>query len=278
MRSGTLPGIWLLMRAEPLRSAIHGASAPTDIWTITAVVVAAMGSVFVAWQALETHRVTTLSQQTLSASYLLAIDSARNRLDQDAPRIDVYVEQVTMFAAGSADGPGEEIEAGARWELPADAARLLRVQALVSVANLMTDRTVHIRVSGLLDSGMVPDRELLLAPSAAMAYVLAATFTVRQWTAQWAAHRAATDLPCVADGQVICRDDRDEGVVDTWPLRLSAWPIQSVPGSADQWQLTAETPGSDWFEIGIRPLRQRSYWISQRDGIALPEPSYYRLR
>ena len=275
--SSALSAVWLLYaRASAARPAAHGTSMPTSFWTIAAVVVAGLGSVFVAWQALETHRVTTLSQQTLSASYLLAIDSARNRLDQHAPRIDVYVQQVSVLAAESADGRGEEIESGAQWEMPADAARLLRVQAVVNVANLMTDRTVHLRVRGLLDSDMVPDTELLLVPSAILSYVLRATLTVSQWASRWEAHRAQSDPPSAAEGLVICRDDRDEGVVDRWPLRLSAWPIQPRPGSGHQWQLTAETPGGDWFEIDIRPLRERSYWISQRNQVALPEPSYYR--
>ena len=28
--------------------------------------------------------------------------------------------------------------------------------------------------------------------------------------------------------------------------------------------------GSDWFQIAIRPLRERSYWISQRKNIPMP--------
>jgi hypothetical protein len=34
--------------------------------------------------------------------------------------------------------------------------------------------------------------------------------------------------------------------------------------------------GSDWFEIAIRPLRERSYWISQRQNIELPVPMHYK--
>ncbi len=59
-------------------------------------------------------------------------------------------------------------------------------------------------------------------------------------------------------------DDRDEGVVDTWPLHLAAWPIQPAEDSDGTWQLTAGMAGGDWFQIAIRPLRERSYWISQR--------------
>src|SRR5215471_1306807 len=112
-------------------------------WTSAAVVVAVIGSAIVAWQAWETHRTTSLSQKALEASAALAIDSARSRLDQDAPRIDVYVEGVSILTAGLADTPGSQIEPGAQWKLSQDAARSLQVQARVRVKNLMNDRTTH---------------------------------------------------------------------------------------------------------------------------------------
>ena len=69
-----------------------------------------------AWQAYETHRTTTLSQRTLESNHSLAIDSARARLDQDAPRIDVYVEQVSVLPGDAFPGwpgePGETPAAG----------------------------------------------------------------------------------------------------------------------------------------------------------------------
>jgi hypothetical protein len=76
---------------------------------------------------------------------------------------------------------------------------------------------------------------------------------------------------------VIARDDRDEGVEDTWRLHLAAWPIQPAEGSVDgTWEMTGAVAGHDWFEIAFRPLRERRYWISQRDGIPMPAPPYQR--
>jgi hypothetical protein len=242
------------------------------VWTILAVIAALVGSAIVAWQALETHRTTTLSQRTLEISNSLAIDNARSRLDQDAPRIDVYVEQVSFLPADSEDMPG------ARWNLPADAARLLRVQAQVRVVNLMNDRTIHLKVKGLQDAGMRADMEVLLVPAAKLSYFLTATFTLSQWVENWESHQAGTPLPNVVEGAVIAGDDRDEGVVDTWPLRLAAWPVRPAESSDSTWQPTAGMAGSDWFQIAIRPLRERSYWISQRKNIPMPEPSHYDPR
>jgi hypothetical protein len=248
------------------------------IWTILAVAAALVGSGIVAWQALETHRTTTLSQRTLELSNSLAIDNARSRLDQDAPRIEVYVEQVSVLPVDSANTPGPKAESGARWHLPADAERQLRVQAQVRVVNLMNNRTIHLKVKGLQDAAMRPDTEVLLVPAAKLAYFLTATFTLSQWAENWQARQAENSPPNVVEGSVIAGDDRDEGVVDTWPLHLAAWPVQPGEGTDGTWQLTAGMASSEWFQIDIRPLRERSYWISQRRGIALPEPSHYNSR
>jgi hypothetical protein len=248
------------------------------IWTILAVVAALVGSAIVAWQALETHRTTTLSQRTLEISNAMAIDGARSRLDQDAPRIDVYVEQVAALPADSGDMPGSVAESGARWVLPAAAGRLLRVQAQIRVVNLMNDRTIHLKVKGLHDEAMRADTEVLLVPAAKLSYFLTATFTLTQWIENWEAHQAGDPPPNVVEGSVIAGDDRDEGVVDAWPLHLAAWPLQPAGDPDDTWRLAAGMAGNHWFQIAIRPLRERTYWISQRRNIPMPEPSHHKPR
>jgi hypothetical protein len=239
-----------------------------NIATVLTFAIAVLGTIVVAWQAYETHRTTTLSHRTLESSYSLAIDSARARLDQDAPRIDVYVEHVSVLPEDAGETATTE------WRLPADASRLLSVQAQVRVVNLMPHRTIHLKVSGLHDAAKRPDTEILLVPSANLAYYLTATFTLAQWAENWAAQRAGDSLPNTAAGHVVAGDDRDEGVVDTWPLHLAARPICPAGDGGDDpagaWQLA----GGDWFRITIRPLRERSYWISQSREVPLPEPSY----
>lgn len=239
-----------------------------------AVVVGVLGTIVVAWQAYETHRTTTLSQRTLESSHSLAIDSARSRLDQDAPRIDVYVEQVSVLSGESGEAAAPRLGAAGGWHLPADAGRLLRVQARVRVVNLMEHRTIHLKVSGMHDPAMRADTEVLLVPSATLSYFLTATFTLSQWAENWEARHAGNALPHIAEGRAIAGDDRDEGVVDTWPLRLAAWPIEPAGDEPGRWELTSGGAGEDWFRIAIRPLRERSYWISQRRNIPMPEPSY----
>jgi hypothetical protein len=267
--------LWPRMPGDALRAAHHAQGGSPQLWTVAAVLVAAIGSAIVAWQALETHRTTTLSQRTLESSNSLAIDSARSRLDLDAPRVEVYVEQVSLLSAGSGNMDGPQDGSGAPWNLPADADRPLRVQAQVRVVNLMTDRTIHLKVKGLQDTAMRADTEVLLVPAAKLAYFLTATFTVGQWAENWESRQAGNPPPNVVEGCVIAGDDRDEGVVDTWPLHLAAWPIETA-GDSGIWQLTAGMTGSDWFKIAIRPLRERSYWISQRQQIELPAPMHYK--
>ena len=263
---------WLHVYALSAARHAHAARSPST-WTIAAFVVAAVGSAIVAWQAWETHRTTSLGQKALNASAALAIDSARTRLDQDAPRIDVYVEGVSILTADLADLPGAQIEPGARWNLSQDAARPLQVQARVKVRNLMGDRTTHLKVTGLHDPAMNVGTEVLLLPTTERIYFLTATFTLGQWAENWESHREGEPPPNVAEGCVISGDDRDEGVVDRWPLRLAAWPIQPDGDSEGTWLLAAGTAGTDWFVIAMRPLRERSYWISQRRGIPLPDLS-----
>lgn len=261
---------WLHLSALSAARHAHAARSP-GAWTIAAFVVAAAGAAIVAWQAWETHRTTALGQKALDASAALAIDSARSRLDQDAPRVDVYVEGVSILTTGLADLPGAQIEPGARWDLSRDAARSLQVQARVKVRNLMGDRTTHLKVTGLHDPAMNAGGEVLLLPTTERIYFLTATFTLGQWAENWKSHRDGEPAPNVAEGCVISGDDRDEGVVDRWPLRLAAWPIQPDGDSGGTWQLTAGTAGEDWFIIAMRPLRERSYWISQSREVPLPD-------
>src|SRR5215468_8103402 len=219
---------WL--HGDALSAARHAqSSGSSNVWTIAAVLVAVAGSAIVAWQAWETHRTTSLGRKALDASHSLAIDSARSRLDQDAPRIDMYVEGVSILTAGLVDVPG------------------------------------------LHDPAMHADTEVLLLPKTELFYFLTATFTLGQWAENWEAHQAGNPPPNVAEGCVISGDDRDEGVVDRWPLSLAAWPIQPAGDSGETWQLTEGTTGKDWSDIAMRPLRERSYWISQRRGIPLPD-------
>jgi len=272
LSSWAMQPLWLWLHGYALSAARHAHAARSpNTWTIAAFVVAAAGAAIVAWQAWETHRTTSLGQKALNASAALAIDSARSRLDQDAPRIDVYVEGVSLLSTGLGDTPGAQIEPGERWSLSQDAARSLQVQARVKVRNLMGDRTTHLKVTGLHDPAMNAGTEVLLLPTTERIYFLTATFTLGQWAENWESHRADDPLPNVAEGCVISGDDRDEGVVDRWPLRLAAWPIQPDGDSDGTWQLTAETGAKDWFVIAMRPLRERSYWISQQRGIPLPD-------
>jgi len=175
---------------------------------------------------------------------------------------------VSILTAGPQDMPSAQIEPGARWDLSQDSARSLQVQARIRVKSLMSDRTTHLKVTGLHDPDMHADTEVLLLPTTERFYFLTATLTLGQWAENWESHQAGMPAPNVVNGCVISGDDRDEGVVDRWPLCLAAWPIQPAGDPTGTWQLTE---GKDWSDIAMRPLRERSYWISQRRGIPLPD-------
>jgi hypothetical protein len=263
---------WPRLPVDALSAAGHGHSGGSvNLLTLATFIVAAAGAAIVAWQAWETHRTTELGRRALDASNSLAIDGARARLDQDAPRVDVYVERVFVHTSGLVNVPGSRIEPNARWDLAQDSARLLQVQARVIVKNLMSDRTTHLTVTGLHDPAMQADTEVLLLPKTELSYVLMATFTLSQWAENWESHQAGEPPPHVADGCITSGDDRDEGVIDRWQLRLAAWPVRPAEDSDGAWQLKAGSVARDWADIAMRPLRERSYWLSQQRRIPLPE-------
>ena len=107
----------------------------------------------------------------------------------------------------------------------------------------MSDRTTHLTVTGLHDPTMRADTEVLLLPATERFYFLTATFTLSQWAENWESRQAGNPPPNVVEGRVISGDDRDEGVVDRWPMCLAAWPIQPAGDSDGTWQLTEGIAG-----------------------------------
>src|SRR5215467_4699659 len=113
-----------------LLAAAHSiAGSGTPGWTIAAVVVAAGTALFVGWQALESHRATSGSAQALRASQAIAVDNARARLDQNAPRAELYVEPlwppVEPSAVKEIGGQAQPIESTRTWLTPRDAGQFL---------------------------------------------------------------------------------------------------------------------------------------------------------
>ena len=126
---------------------------------------------------------------------------------------------------GAGVGPARGLREQARWSLPADADRLLRVQAQVRVVNLMNDRTIHLKVKGLHDAAMRGDAEILLVPAAQLSYFLTATFTLSQWAENWESRQAGTTpVPNVVEGSRHSggrQGRRSRGYLAAAPCRLA---------------------------------------------------------
>src|SRR5579859_2321380 len=106
-------------------------------WTIAAVIVAAAAAVFVAWQAFESHRATLVGLKAVAASQAMAVNSARAYLDQDAPRLEVYLfaQWPPLLSSGVGRVP-TRVPIATQWRFPDDAAELLTLRASVRIVNL----------------------------------------------------------------------------------------------------------------------------------------------
>ncbi|MBL7491929.1 hypothetical protein I6A62_28405 [Frankia sp. AgW1.1] len=146
------------------------------------------------------------------------------------------------------------------------------MSAEVRVKNLGS-RLAHLTFEGPLHfPSNKPATPQLLLPDSELVLVLDAAGTVDTWAAAWHARENGEPLPEGTEARVICTDDRDTGVVDTWRPRLAAWPIQPVPDRDGLWRLTTEQTGR--VEYQAQPPRERVYWLSQRDRVPLPPPVY----
>jgi hypothetical protein len=87
-------------------------------------------------------------------------------------------------------------------------------------------------------------------------------------------------LPHRATGTIGVQDDRDNGVIDTWTLNLTGCPIQPQETLGSVWITVPyhiiAGPGLRSPEYDLLPPRRRSYRISRRDGLELPNPSFTR--
>ncbi|MBL7550217.1 hypothetical protein I6A60_20375 [Frankia sp. AgB1.9] len=161
---------------------------------------------------------------------------------------------------------------GQEWHVPRDADHKMIMSAEVRVKNLGS-RLAHLTFEGPLHfPSNKPATPQLLLPDSELVLVLDAAGTVDTWAAAWHARENGEPLPEGTEARVICTDDRDTGVVDTWRPRLAAWPIQPVPDRDGLWRLTTEQTGR--VEYQAQPPRERVYWLSQRDRVPLPPPVY----
>jgi hypothetical protein len=256
-----------------------------DLWTEGAAIGTSLGALFVAWQAFETRRATNATRRALSASEAVALDAARARMDEGVPRVHVFVDSVDWpplepSVISSFGGKDQPLEPGRQWHFPRDANQMVVLRIRLQVENL-ENRKILLRYRGPIGPvtnetpGTLPGT-LLYEEKTDYLWVRA-VFPVADWAKNWQAHSSGRELSVFADVEIDCLDDRDQGVVDTWRLRLSGWPIEPVPNRDALWRITqvqADRTFPPCVQFDQRPLYRREYWLSQSQGVLLPKPSY----
>lgn len=254
----------------------------TDGWTITAAIATAASAAFVAWQAFETRKATGTAQAALRSAESVALDQTRARLDDQAPRVEVHQENPAWPPLGaSAVGMPQPWPGQHEWHFPRDGDVLLALRVDAVITN-HSDRAVQVTFNGdLYETGT--DRltkmrhRMLLRPDETVTTQLLKLYPLTDWAHDhgvYAAGGSFEDLRAVAAGTVRVHDDRDNGVVDTWNLRLSGWPLQPDAQRDGMWRLTLPTINEEavrCVDFEMQPPRERSYWLSRGRAEQLPE-------
>jgi hypothetical protein len=256
-----------------------------DGWAIIAVIVATFAAGFVAWQAWETRRATKASDKSLIAAEAVAIDSARARLDANAPqvRLDVSMQWPPFDRAKPIPGPGvggddsRPIQPtpprNPQWHLPSDKHQRVCVRFAVQIENI-GDHPAYLEYDGPIGPTTGQERPepppRVLTAKQFVSCLLQADFTLEQWSENWKDHQDGKPPRYVAVAKVVCSDDSDTCTVDTWELTATGRPV--AERGEGRWSLSSN--GNSVMQFEPFPRRERSYWISRRDGTPLPKPTY----
>lgn len=254
--------------------------------TAVAALISLAALLAVAWQSFLTRSGVDVSQ-----AVLLAGD--RGRLDDRAPEVSVRLEEPAwpLLAWSHVGMPCNPWPNGHEWHFPERENERTVFQAAVVLENL-SNRAVEPRFQGDF-AVAAEDNRVLRAPSpvivpardaagaaGAVRVFLQADFTAKELSENYEAREQGQPLPYRAAGTISVRDDRDNGTTDTWDLSLTGCPIQPHPSRGSVWMTVpfhiTDGSGLRSLEYDLLPPRSRTYWITRRDGIELPAPTFTR--
>ncbi|MEU1463658.1 hypothetical protein ABZ467_23725 [Streptomyces sp. NPDC005727] len=241
--------------------------------SVASAAAAAVPTGLVAWQA-------RLARRANASAHAVVIDSAKARLDAEAPDLDVRVLAPAWPPLHDANDSTSHLAGDTVWSLPGDEEQTLVWTLPVDLANRGT-RDVEVSISGdirpvteLADPAWHPGQpieDFLMPAREPYRFHLQGTLTLRQCADNWAAREQGRPLPHRIAGVVSATDRRDEGITDRWELVMTGCPIEPVPETEDQWRLTADSVVPQWNILTVEPVaRERTYWISRRRGVKYP--------
>lgn len=241
----------------------------------------------VAWQSFETRRSANASNEaveTANAGLDLARqqhrEAVRTRIDAATPAIGVRVGPEVEWpplqpsiVGGTPNalpvGPGSPV-----MRMPRDGAKLVMVQAKVTLFN-GSDSHVALSLSGLLDDngGALPTH-LLLAPSESREVWCASQLSLAEWVNVYQSRTEGRDGGDRVVANVTYIDPGDTGVIDRWDLVMGGTVVESAPLQEGGW-LLIDAPRPVTGEvasmgIGV-PIRHRTYYLSRSRNEILPD-------
>ncbi len=259
------------------------------------VLVAAIGTaLIVAWQSLETARAASAAEEglrgaadSLRVSQVLAIEAERRRLDADAPRLLVRINEPEWPPRVGRQFVGSEpaqLPMGEVFRLPKDATRHLTLRADGFIRN-EGERTVRVTMHGMRveDPAVAAgpgwevrwtepgDHDLDIAPGQHERFRFEDDHMTSEWIANSEAAERNEHQPTAGIGAVIATDDLDNGVIDTWEIELSGRPFDRVADEQGSWRLHKNIiTGQSPMVARVRP-RLRRYYRSKSADQQLPE-------
>lgn len=259
----------------------------TNGWDIATAVGTAGSAIFVAFQAFYTRRAIIVSHAAIQPAQTVAIEATRARMDIGAPnlRISLHIEQNRYLVQSSTTGGfAQPVVAGQEWHFPGRAGEPITLQVVATVANLGNESARvsfygPIRQHSDTEPQPSPPAPMMIEPNQEIVYYIEAKFTAEQWAENWRTRQQNNDTPHFGIVTIECRDQRDQGVTDTWHLRLTGCPIEPTPSKDALWRQTRQQPGADSRDDAVvsfdpDPPRKRTYWISRSRNVALPLPTY----
>ncbi|BBJ41243.1 hypothetical protein AB0L49_31475 [Streptomyces antimycoticus] len=252
---------------------VNGWDVAAAVGTVASAAAAAVATGLVAWQA-------RLARRANASAHAVVIDSAKARLDAEAPDLDVRALAPAWPPLSDAQDSASLPTRDTVWSFPGDERKTLVCTLAVELTNRGT-RDVEVTIHGdvrpvneLADPAWQPGRpieDFLMPGREPYRFHLQGTLTLRQWADNQDAQGQGRPLPHRIAGAVIATDRRDEGITDRWELVMTGCPIERVPGAADQWRLTTDSAVPQWKILTVEPVaRERTYWISRRRGLEYP--------
>jgi len=273
---------------------VAGAAVVSRSEATTAIVAAVATALIVAWQSLETARAASAAEEglrgaadSLRVSQALAIEAERARLDTEAPRLIVRINEPEWPPRVGRQHLGSEpaqLPQGEIFRLPKDGARRVTMRADGFIRH-EGGTTVRVSLHGMrvYDKAAMQGpaweprwtepgyHELDIPPDGVEQYRFEDERPASEWIANTEATERGEAAPAAAVGVIEANDGKDNGIIDTWEVELAGCPFDPISGEQGGWRLHRDLMTGRGPMMAQVRSRVRSYWRSKQRQQKLPE-------